>query len=86
MIFYSRLQRIQSNLQNKGANLKLELKQFMLYFPDFNIEQAKNVDAFHNKLTNILKFELQSAEKELRSQICELNIQIEKLKKKLKKN
>ena len=51
----------------------------MLYFPDFNIEQAKNVDAFHNKLTNILKFELQSAEKELRSQICELNIHKEKL-------
>lgn len=83
-VFYSRLQRIQSNLQNKGANLKLELKQFMLYFPDFNIEQAKNVDAFHNKLTNILKFELQSAEKELRSQICELNIQIEKIEEKIK--
>lgn len=83
-VFCSRLQRIQSNLQNKGANLKLELKQFMLYFPDFNIEQAKNVDAFHNKLTNILKFELQSAEKELRSQICELNIQIEKIEEKIK--
>lgn len=78
-VLNSRLQRIQLNLKNKGANLKLELKQFMLYFPGFNIEQAKNVDAFHNKLTNILKFELQSADKELRSQIYELDVQVDKI-------
>ena len=78
-ILSSRLQRIQANLQNKGANLKFELEQFALYFPDFNVEQAKNVDAFHDKLTSILRSELQSAEKDLRSQILELNAQINQI-------
>lgn len=82
-ILSSRLQRIQTNLQNKGANLSMELEQFALYFPDFNMEQARNVDAFHEKLTHILKFELQSADKELRAQISELDAQISQIEAKI---
>ena len=82
-ILSSRLQRIQTNLQNKGANLSMELEQFALYFPDFNMEQARNVDAFHEKLTHILKSELQSADKELRAQISELDAQISQIEAKI---
>lgn len=82
-ILSSRLQRIQTNLQNKGANLSMELEQFALYFPDFNMEQARNVDAFHEKLTHILKSELQSADKELRAQISELDAKISQIEAKI---
>lgn len=82
-VLSSRLQRIQSNLQNKGTNLKYELEQFILYFPGFNVEQAKKVDAFHDKLTHVLKSELQSAERDLHSQIRELNVQIEQIQTKI---
>lgn len=72
----ARLKRIQNSLQGKGANIDMELAQFVLYFPDFNIEQAKNVNAFHEKLTQVLKAELQSADKDLRAQIAALDAEI----------
>lgn len=78
-VLTARLQRIQANLQNKGANLDMELEQFALYFPDFNIEQARNVDTFHEKLSKILKAELQSADKELRIRISEIDAQISQI-------
>lgn len=75
----SRLKRIQFNMKNKGANIDLELDQFKLYFPGFNIEQAKKVDCFHNKLTKILKYELKSASEDLQAQISDLNLRINKI-------
>ena len=75
----TRLARIQTNLKNKNIDLQVELEQFVVYFPDFNIEQAKKVDLFHQNLTQILKVELQSADKELHSQISEISIKIAKI-------
>lgn len=65
----ARLLRIQTNLKNENINLDLELEQFITYFPDFNIEQAKKVDSFHKNLTKILNNELKSAEKSLNERI-----------------
>lgn len=75
-IFSARLQRVKANLQNKGANFGMELDQFMLFFPDFNMEKVKEIDSFHEKLTHNLASELKSAQKELRDQITELDNQI----------
>ncbi|MBP1682645.1 MAG: hypothetical protein H6Q27_208 [Ignavibacteriaceae bacterium] len=75
-ILESRLIRTQTNLQNRIINIQPELKQLQKYFPDFNVEQINRVDLFHESLTKILKEELQSAEKENKTQILDIDKQI----------
>lgn len=72
----SRLIRTQTNLKNKNINIQTELEQFVHYFPNFNIEQIEKIDDFHKTITKILKNELQVAEKELKSQIVDIERQI----------
>lgn len=72
----SRLIRTQTNLKNKNVNIQTELKQFVLYFPNFNIERVQEVDGFHKTITQILKSELQAVEKDLKIEIGEIDKQI----------
>ncbi|MEG0693687.1 MAG: DUF2326 domain-containing protein, partial [Oscillospiraceae bacterium] len=75
-ILENRLIRTQQNLSNKNVNIQTELEQFTTYFPDFNVEQIKKVDGFHKTITQILKGELQEAEKDLVKQIDEIEKKI----------
>ncbi|BCZ48466.1 hypothetical protein psyc5s11_45330 [Clostridium gelidum] len=79
----SRLTRTLTNLANKNINIESELERLVTYFPDFNVEQIKKIDAFHVTITKILKEELQKTEKEIRAQIIELDNQIDDLDKKI---
>ncbi|WP_099468745.1 DUF2326 domain-containing protein [Konateibacter massiliensis] len=72
----SRLIRTQTNLKNKNINIQTELNQFVHYFPDFNIERVQAIDGFHKTITEILKIELQEAEKDLKAQMNEIEKQI----------
>lgn len=72
----NRLNRTLTNLANKNLNIETELGQLVMYFPDFNVEQIKKIDAFHASLTKILRDELQSTEKEVRAKLVELINQI----------
>lgn len=82
-MYESRLTRTQTNIANKNINIETELGQLVTYFPDFNVEQVKKVDAFHSSITKILKEELQNTEKEIKAQIAELINQIDKTDKEI---
>lgn len=79
----SRLSRTATNLANKNINIETELGQLIKYFPNFNVEQIKKIDSFHISITKILKDELQSTEKEVKTQISELISQIEAIDKEI---
>jgi hypothetical protein len=72
----SRLIRTQINLKNRNVNIQTELNQFIHYFPNFNIERVQEVEGFHKTITQILKSELQAAEKDLMIEIEEIERQI----------
>lgn len=72
----SRLIRTQTNLKNRNVNIQTELNQFVHYFPNFNIERVQEVDGFHKTITQILKGELQVAEKDLKTEMAEIEKQI----------
>ncbi|MDR2023330.1 MAG: DUF2326 domain-containing protein [Hungatella sp.] len=72
----SRLIRTQTNLKNRNVNIQTELNQFVHYFPNFNIERVQEVDGFHKTITQILKSELQAAEKDLKTEMAEIEKQI----------
>ncbi|AEY65746.1 DUF2326 domain-containing protein [Clostridium sp. BNL1100] len=72
----SRLIRTQTNLKNRNVNIQIELNQFVHYFPNFNIERVREVDGFHKTITQILKSELQAAEKDLKTEMAEIEKQI----------
>lgn len=82
----ARLSRIQTSMQSRSTHLDLEMAEFSEYFPDFNIEHAQKVDAFHNSLTKILREELQQADKDLRVSIGELNTEITEIDAKISSN
>jgi hypothetical protein len=75
----ARLKRVKTNLANKSINFEAELDQFVVYFPNFNIEQVKKVDTFHNNLTQILKSELLEAEKEISTLLSEIDVKMTKI-------
>lgn len=72
----SRLIRTQTNLRNRNVNIQTELNQFVYYFPNFNIERVQEVDGFHKTITQILKGELQAAEKDLKTEMAKIEKQI----------
>ncbi len=72
----SRLIRTQTNLKNRNINIQTELNQFVHYFPNFNIQRVQEVDGFHKTITQILKSELQAAEKDLKIEMAEIEKQI----------
>ena len=72
----SRLIRTQTNLKNRNINIQTELNQFVHYFPNFNIERVQEVEGFHKTITQILKGELQVAEKDLKIEIDKIEKQI----------
>ena len=74
-----RKSRILSDIENESMNLSPELEQFSLYFPDFNIEKIKEVDAFHSNLSRILKKELQTKNIEIQNQITEITNNIRRI-------
>lgn len=78
-----RLHRTRINLEYKNINIKPELEQLIKYFPDFNIEQVEKVDRFHESITKILKDELQAAEREIKSQIGDIEKQVSYLDEEL---
>lgn len=82
-MYESRLTRTLTNLETKNISLDSELTRLVTYFPNFNVEQVKKVDAFHSSITKILKSELQNTKKELKSKINILNNQINAIDKEI---
>lgn len=82
-MYENRLIRTQTNLKNKNINIEPELAQLINFFPAFNVELVEQVTAFHEGITLILKEELKSTEKEVKLQIYEMEIQIDKLNKEI---
>ena len=61
----SRLLRVRNDLaQNKSIKSK-HLSPLLKYFPEVNTKKLEEVESFHSKITNILRKELKSSEKEL---------------------
>lgn len=58
------------------------LKQF---FPNINIDLLDSIENFHNRLSSILKDEIEDTKTELNSTVELLNIDIEKIEDKIKK-
>ncbi|RJW38509.1 DUF2326 domain-containing protein [Lachnospiraceae bacterium TF09-5] len=81
----SRLIRTQTNLKNRNINIQTELNQFVHYFPNFNIERVQEVEGFHKTITQILKGELQVAEKDLKIEIDKIEKQILLIDKEIEK-
>lgn len=79
----SRLIRTQINLKNRNINIQTELNQFVHYFPNFNIARVQEVDGFHKTITQILKSELQAAEKDLKTEIAGIEKQIYSIDKEI---
>lgn len=79
----SRLIRTQTNLKNRNINIQTELNQFVHYFPNFNIARVQEVDGFHKTITQILKSELQAAEKDLKTEIAGIEKQIYSIDKEI---
>ncbi|WP_346355557.1 DUF2326 domain-containing protein [Azotosporobacter soli] len=83
-VLKNRLNRTQINLKNKNVNIQPELDKLIDYFPDFNVEEIRKVDIFHESITKILKEELKGAEKEIKIQLLELEKEIFRLDEEIK--
>ena len=81
--YQSRLIRTQNNIKNKSVKMSAELKQFVYYFPDFDVEQINKVEDFHKNIIKILKSELVAVEKELKDKIEQTNNQVVEIDKKI---
>lgn len=65
----SKLRRIQNDLSKKGTVNERQFQKLKDFFPSVNIERLKNVEIFHDTITDILRSELLKAEKEILNEL-----------------
>lgn len=76
-IYESKLKRTKNNISQEKLKITPELSKLVEYFPNMNFEKIKEIDGFHDSLTQILKEELIKSEKELNNQIKYISTDIE---------
>lgn len=61
----NQLKRTNNNVINKPTDIKNELKEFIYYFPDFNVSKIYEIEEFHKNISKILNKEFLKIEKDL---------------------
>lgn len=79
----TKLKRTKKNINNGKVELQEELIKLSDFFPNVNIKKIDEINEFHNSLSNVLKEELETSEKELVMQMKILNNDLEKIDKKI---
>ena len=63
----NKIQRIEINLNNSSSIKSKHLDQLTTFFKEVNIEKIEKIESFHNKISTILKNELNESKKRLES-------------------
>ena len=79
----NKLKRIRKDLNSKNAISNQQFQKLIHYFPNVNLEKLKSVESFHESITNILRDELLTAEKETLNKIEYLQDKIAETEEKL---
>lgn len=81
--YNDRLINIKINLSTKNLTVKNQLVRLVEFFPNINIDKLETIDNFHTGISSILKDSLKITQKELESEIANIDLQIRELDKKI---
>lgn len=82
-IYESRLKRLNNNINHKKLNIESELTKLSEFFPSVNLERIKEVEEFHNSITDILKEELKNTKVQIEKQLKCINSELDNIDKKI---